>query len=271
MTETTNPRDARTGALPTALEMFSLAGRRALVTGGSQGLGRAMAEALAAAGADVVVAGMHPGGSTDTVTSIKALGREAWEVDGDLSDRNAVLALADTAELLAGGRIDILVNNAGTIRRRPAVEHPLEDWELVLRTNLDATFILSQRIGRTMVERGGGKIINVASLLAFSGGINVPGYTASKHAVAGVTKALANEWARFGVNVNAIAPGYMRTENTRQLREDSQRTAEITARIPAGRWGDPEDLAGAVIFLASRASDYVNGHVLLVDGGWMAR
>jgi len=268
---TTSLPDRRPGALPVALELFSLVGKRALVTGGSQGLGRAMAEALAGAGADVVVAGLRPGDAGDAVASIKAAGREAWEVAGDLSDRNAVLALADTAELVAGGQIDILVNNAGTIKRRPAVDHTFEEWEQVLRTNLDATFILSQRLGRRMVERGSGKIINVASLLAFSGGINVPGYTASKHAVAGITKALANEWARSGVNVNAIAPGYMRTENTRQLREDTQRTAEITARIPAGRWGDPEDLGGAVVFLASRASDYVNGHVLLVDGGWMAR
>ena len=253
------------------LEMFSLAGRRALVTGGSRGLGRAMAEALAGAGADVVCAAMRPGDAADAVSAIHAMGRQAWEVAGDLSERDAVLALADAAELMAGGQIDILVNNAGTIKRRPAVEHTIEEWEQVLRTNLDATFVLSQRLGRRMVERRGGKIINVASLLAFSGGINVPGYTASKHAVAGITKALANEWARHGVNVNAIAPGYMRTDNTRQLRDDAQRTAEITARIPAGRWGEPEDLAGAIVFLASRASDYVNGHVLLVDGGWMAR
>ena len=154
---------------------------------------------------------------------------------------------------------------------RPAAQHAYEDWELVLRTNLDATFVLSQRLGARMVERGTGKIVNVASLLSFSGGITVPGYTASKHAVAGLTKALANEWARHGVNVNAIAPGYMTTDNTQALRADERRNAEITARIPAGRWGTPDDLAGAVVFLASRASDYVNGHVLVVDGGWMAR
>jgi 2-dehydro-3-deoxy-D-gluconate 5-dehydrogenase len=240
------------------------------VTGASQGLGQAMAVALADAGADVVCAGHRPGEAADTAARVRALGRTAWEVYGDVSDRAEVLRLADEAEA-AAGQVDVLVNNAGTIRRTPAAQHAYEDWELVLRTNLDATFVLSQRLGARMVERGAGKIVNVASLLAFSGGINVPGYTASKHAVAGLTKALANEWARHGVNVNAIAPGYMETANTHQLRQDAQRTAEITARIPAGRWGKPEDLAGAVVFLASRASDYVNGHVLLVDGGWMAR
>ena len=250
--------------------LFSLAGKRALVTGASRGLGRAMAEALASAGADVVVASSRPGGAAETAESVRALGRTAWEVDADLADRDAVLAMADRAEQLAG-QIDVLVNNGGTIRRHPAVEHPLADWDAVLRTNLDSVFILAQRLGRRMVERGAGKIVNVASLLSFSGGITVPGYTASKHAVAGVTKALANEWARFGVQVNAIAPGYFATDNTERLRADAQRHAEISARIPAARWGEPADLAGAVVFLSSRASDYVNGHVLVVDGGWMAR
>jgi 2-deoxy-D-gluconate 3-dehydrogenase len=256
--------------LGAALGLFSLAGKRALVTGASQGLGRAMAEALGSAGADVVCAGMHAADAGDTAETIRGFGRTAWTVGADLSNRAGALALAEEAEH-AAGQIDILVNNAGTIRRKAAVEHAFEDWDLVLRTNLDAAFVLSQRLGAGMIARGAGKIINTASLLAFSGGINVPGYTASKHAVAGLTKALANEWARHGVQVNAIAPGYMRTANTQQLREDEQRTSEITARIPAGRWGEPEDLAGAVIFLASRASDYVTGHVLLVDGGWMAR
>ena len=251
-------------------ELFSLAGKRALVTGASQGIGRAMAEALGAAGADVVCAASRPGRAAETVASIRAMGREAWEVSADLADREAVLALAAEAERQAG-RIDILVNNAGTIRRRPAAEHALEDWDLVLRTNLDAAFILSQQLGRGMLERKAGKIVNVASLLSFSGGINVPGYTASKHAVAGLTKALANEWGKSGVQVNAIAPGYIRTENTRALQQDAQRSAEISARIPVGRWGEPSDLAGAVVFLSARASDYVTGHVLVVDGGWMAR
>ena len=250
--------------------LFSLAGKRALVTGSSRGLGRSIAEGLAAAGADIVCASSSRGGASGTAEAIRAMGREAWTVGADLSDRDAVVEMASEAERIAG-RIDILVNNAGTIRRRPAVEHSLEDWDAVLRTNVDAVFILSQRIGRGMVERGAGKVVNVASLLSFSGGITVPGYTASKHAVAGLTKALANEWARSGVQVNAVAPGYFRTDNTQRLQDDPTRSAEISARIPAGRWGEPADIAGAVIFLASAASDYVNGHVLVVDGGWMAR
>jgi 2-dehydro-3-deoxy-D-gluconate 5-dehydrogenase len=250
--------------------LFSLAGRRALVTGASRGLGQAMAVALARAGADVVCVGARPGNVAETLDRVRATGRQAWEAHGDLGDRAAALRVADAAES-AAGEIHVLVNNAGTIRRTPAAQHSFEDWDLVLRTNLDATFILSQRLGARMVERGAGKIVNVASLLSFSGGVTVPGYTASKHAVAGLTKALANEWARHGVNVNAIAPGYMTTDNTQALRADERRNAEITARIPAGRWGTPDDLAGAVVFLASRASDYVNGHVLVVDGGWMAR
>ena len=167
--------------------------------------------------------------------------------------------------------IDILVNNGGSIARHPAVDFPAGEWDRVLRTNLDAVFFLSQHVGRKMIERRSGKIINVASLLSFSGGITVPAYTASKHAVAGLTKALANEWAKYDVQINAIAPGYFTTDNTQRLREDPQRYAEISARIPAGRWGDPADLGGAVVFLASPASNYINGHVLVVDGGWMAR
>ncbi|HEX2092989.1 MAG TPA: 2-dehydro-3-deoxy-D-gluconate 5-dehydrogenase KduD [Longimicrobiaceae bacterium] len=255
---------------PPALDRFSLAGKRALVTGASRGLGQAVAVGLAEAGADVVCASTRRAGTDETVAYVHAVGREAWQVEADLSDREAVLAMADEAERLAGP-IDILVNNAGTIRRHPAAEHPLEEWDLVLRTNLDSVFLLSQRLGRKMVERGAGKIVNVASLLSFQGGITVPAYTASKHAVAGLTRALANEWARHNVQVNAVAPGYMRTDNTQALREDPVRSEQILARIPAGRWGEAEDLAGAVVFLASPASDYVNGHVLVVDGGWMAR
>ena len=249
---------------------FSLAGKRALVTGASRGLGRAIAVGLAASGADVVCASSKPGGAEETLAAVRATGREGWSVVADIADRGAVLAMADDAERQAGG-IDVLVNNAGTIRRSPAVEHSLEDWDAVLRTNLDSVFVLSQRLGRGMVQRGSGKIVNVASLLSFSGGITVPGYTASKHAVAGLTRALANEWAKHGVQVNAVAPGYFRTDNTQALQDDAVRSREIGARIPAGRWGEPEDLAGAAIFLASSASDYVNGHVLVVDGGWMAR
>ena len=249
---------------------FSLAGRRALVTGASRGLGRAMAVGLAEAGADVVCASSRAGGASETANAIRAFGREAWEVGADVADRDALAAMADDAERQAG-RIDILVNNAGTIRRHPAAEYPMEAWDAVIRTNLDSAWLLSQRLGRGMIERGEGKIINIASLLSFSGGITVPAYTASKHAIAGLTKALANEWGRHGVQVNAIAPGYFRTDNTQRLQDDPVRSQEISGRIPAGRWGDPADIAGAVVFLASRASDYVTGHVLVVDGGWMAR
>jgi 2-dehydro-3-deoxy-D-gluconate 5-dehydrogenase len=249
-------------------DRFSLAGKRALVTGAGRGLGRAMAEALGAAGADVAC--VDRSGTEETAAGVRAGGRCAWQFTADLSDRSAILTLAAEVRRQAGP-IDILVNNAGTILRAPAAEYPIEDWDLVLRTNLDAVFLLCQEFGRGMLERGHGKIINVASLLAFSGGIRVPAYTASKHAVAGLTRALANEWAGRGVQVNALAPGYFATDNTSALRADPVRNAEISARIPAGRWGDPHDLAGPVLFLASAASDYVNGHVLVVDGGWMAR
>jgi 2-dehydro-3-deoxy-D-gluconate 5-dehydrogenase len=252
------------------LDLFSLAGKRALVTGASRGLGRAIAEALADAGADVVCASSKPNGAADTAEAIRSLGRDAWVFGADLADRDQVDRLADDAERVAGS-IDILVNNGGSIARHAAVDFPQHEWDRVLRTNLDAVWRLSQRFGRAMIERGSGKIINVASLLSFSGGVTVPAYTASKHAVVGLTKALANEWARNGVQVNAIAPGYFTTDNTERLRDDPTRFAEISARIPAGRWGAPSDLAGAAVFLASRASDYVSGHVLVVDGGWMAR
>lgn len=251
-------------------DAFSLAGKRALVTGASRGLGRAMAEALAAAGADVVCVSTQRNGTDETAAAIRALGRNAWQIAADLSDREQAGGLAALVEKEAGD-IHILVNNAGTIRRRPAVDYSIEDWDTVLHTNLHSVFLLAQSFGRKMLERGSGKIINVASLLSFSGGITVPAYTASKHAVAGLTKALANEWGRFGVQVNAIAPGYFKTDNTQALQNDEVRAAEISARIPAARWGEPHDLAGPVVFLASSASDYVNGHVLLVDGGWMAR
>ncbi len=254
----------------TGVSRFSLDGRRALVTGASRGLGRAIAVALAEAGADIGCVSSKAGGCADTVSQIRFHGRHAWEFTADLSDRDATRRMADEAEKEMGD-VDILVNNAGTIRRHPAADFPVEDWDLVIRTNLDAVFLLSQRFGKRMVERGRGKIINVASLLAFSGGITVPAYTASKHAVAGLTKALANEWAAGGVQVNAVAPGYFETDNTQALRDDAKRASEILSRIPAARWGQPDDLSGAVIFLASPASDYVNGHILVVDGGWMAR
>jgi 2-dehydro-3-deoxy-D-gluconate 5-dehydrogenase len=252
------------------MSLFSLEGKRALVTGASRGLGQAMAAALARAGADVACASSSRGGATETVALVRALGRQGVELCADLGNREEVTAMAVAAED-ALGPIDILVNNAGTIRRHPAADFPQADWDVVMRTNVDAVFLLSQHFGRGMIARGSGKIINVASLLSFQGGITVPAYTASKHAVAGITKALANEWARHGVQVNAIAPGYFRTDNTQALQADAVRSEQIGARIPAGRWGEPSDLAGAVVFLASQASDYVNGHVLVVDGGWMAR
>ena len=252
------------------LNAFSLEGRRALVTGASRGLGRAIALALADAGADVVCAGSTRESAAETAEAVRKRGREAWRVGADLADRAAVDRLADEAETQAG-RIDILVNNAGTIRRHPAAEYPVEDWDVVLETNLDAVFLLSRRFGGAMIERGHGKIINIASLLSFTGGVTVPAYTASKHAVAGLTKALANEWAEHNVQVNAIAPGYFRTDNTQALQDNPQRAKAIGDRIPAGRWGEPSDLGGAAVFLASRASDYVNGHILVVDGGWTAR
>ncbi|HVF40939.1 MAG TPA: 2-dehydro-3-deoxy-D-gluconate 5-dehydrogenase KduD [Gemmatimonadaceae bacterium] len=253
-----------------SLREFSLEGTRALVTGASRGLGHAIAVAFANAGADVGCVSSGEGGSSETAARVRETGRRAWEFAADLSDRKAVLDLAERAEDEMGG-VGILVNNAGTIRRRPAAEYPADDWDVVMRTNIDSAFFLSQSIGRKMLERKRGKIINVASLLSFSGGITVPAYTASKHALAGLTKALANEWAGSGVQVNAIAPGYFATDNTAALRADPKRSAEILSRIPAGRWGEPKDITGAVVFLASPAADYVNGHVLVVDGGWMAR
>jgi len=250
------------------LNLFDLRGKVAMVTGASGGLGRAMAIALAEAGADVVAVSSSGGG--DTADAVRALGRRAHTVTADLSREDGLPEVAEAA-IRAFGAVDILVNNAGIIRRVPAADHGAADWHAVLDLNLNAVFFLSQLIGRSMLERGSGKIINIASVLSFQGGINVPGYTASKHAIAGLTKALANEWAGRGIQVNAIAPGYMRTNNTAAIVADEQRYRAITERIPTGRWGVPEDMKGPVVFLASSASDYVNGHVLCVDGGWMAR
>ncbi|MED5525173.1 MAG: 2-dehydro-3-deoxy-D-gluconate 5-dehydrogenase KduD [Pseudomonadota bacterium] len=249
--------------------MFSLTGKRALVTGASRGLGQAMALGLAENGAEVICASSREGGCDDTVAKIRALGGKAVALAADLGDSDAVRALADKA--LAGGRIDVLVNNGGCIYREDALDHPLAEFQKVMQVNLESAFLLSQLLGREMVAKGSGKIINIASMLSYSGGIRVPAYTASKHAIAGITKALANEWGRFGVQVNAIAPGYFRTDNTQALQDDAARSQEIENRIPAGRWGEPEDLKGAVVFLASGASDYINGQVLAVDGGWLAR
>lgn len=248
--------------------LFDLTGRLAVVTGASRGIGRAMAEALAAAGADIVgvSATIAPGGATEA--AVTALGRTFEAVRCDFSDAEAV---ADLGARLAEREVDILVNNAGTIRRTPAVDHPLEWWDEVLQVNLSSQFALTQALGRGMLARGRGKVIFTASLLSFQGGINVPGYAAAKSGVAGLTRALANEWSAHGVTVNAIAPGYIATDNTQALQDDPERSAAILGRIPAGRWGQASDLAGATVFLAAPASDYVSGVVLPVDGGWLGR
>jgi 2-dehydro-3-deoxy-D-gluconate 5-dehydrogenase len=248
---------------------FDLTGRLAVVTGPKRGIGYAMAEALAAAGADVigVSATLEPNGSA-VAAAVAAHGRSFESRTVDFADRDAVLALANE---LANTAPDILVNNAGTIERAPAIEHPLASWDRVLQIDLTSQFILTQALARPMIARGSGKVIFTASLLSFQGGINVPGYTAAKSGVAGLTKALSNEWASLGVNVNAIAPGYIATDNTKALREDPDRNRSILDRIPAGLWGKPSDLGGATVFLASAASDYVNGITLAVDGGWLGR
>ncbi|SEM08069.1 2-deoxy-D-gluconate 3-dehydrogenase [Blastococcus sp. DSM 46786] len=256
-----------TAAPASALEAFSLAGRRALVTGAGRGIGRALAVGLAAAGAEVVLAG-RPGSSEGTREALAGIGAVATAVDLDLSRPSDIGA--DLLDRLPGP-VDVLVNNAGTIARDDAVDVDLAAWNAVVDVNLTSLFQLTRVLAGPMLERGAGKVINVASLLSFQGGLRVTSYAASKHAVAGVTRALANEWAAAGVQVNAIAPGYVETDNTAPLREDAERRRSIDSRIPAGRWGRPEDLVGAAVFLASGASDYVNGHVLVVDGGWMAR
>ena len=251
------------------LDAFRLDDRVALVTGASTGLGQAIAIALAEAGARVACHG-NTHAPDETREAIAKIGRESLGVIGDLSDRETPRRLIDET-IKHFAKLDILVNNAGTIRRAPATEYSEDDWQTVIEVNLSSVFRLSQLAGRHMIERGRGKILNIASLLSFQGGITVPAYAASKGAVAQLTKALANEWAGRGVNVNAIAPGYMRTNNTRALQQDETRNRQILERIPAGRWGEPADLAGASVFLCSAASDYVNGHVLVVDGGWMGR
>lgn len=252
------------------LDKFKLDGKIALVTGASGGLGQAMALALAEAGSDVAAHCHFEGEAEETCSKIESFGRKSFSVSGDMSDKDAPKSVVEKV-VEKFGQIDILINNAGMIRRTPAVDFSEEDWSTVLEVNLSSVFRLSQAAGRKMIERGGGKIVNIASLLSFQGGITVPAYTASKSGVAGLTKAFANEWAKHNVNVNAIAPGYMATNNTAALRADENRNRQILERIPAERWGTPEDLAGAVVFLSSAASDYLQGHILVVDGGWMAR
>jgi 2-deoxy-D-gluconate 3-dehydrogenase len=249
-------------------DLFKLDGKVALVTGANTGLGQAIAIALAEAGADIVSAGRSD--PADTARGVQAAGRRFFHVNADLSTTAPVQAVIDGA-VSHMGRLDILVNNAGIIQRADSLDVTEEDWDRVMDTNLKTLFFLSQACARHMREHRGGKIINVASLLSFQGGMRVPAYTASKSAVAGLTRALANEWAQQGICVNAIAPGYFDTNNTAALRADPVREPAILGRIPAGRWGTPCDLAGAAVFLASSASDYVHGIVLPVDGGWLAR
>ncbi|WHU03085.1 2-dehydro-3-deoxy-D-gluconate 5-dehydrogenase KduD [Sphingomonas sp. NIBR02145] len=247
---------------------FDLSGKVAVVTGANTGIGQGIALALAAAGADIAAVGRTP--AQETVEKVRALGRKAEIISADLSSIEPVGRVVDEAVDKLGG-LNILVNNAGIIRRNDSLDFTEEDWDAVVDTNLKSVFFLCQAAGRHMVANGGGKIINIASMLTFQGGIRVPSYTASKSGIGGLTKLLANEWATKGINVNAIAPGYIATNNTAALQADETRNRQIMERIPAGRWGSPEDMGGAAVFLASSAADYIQGHILAVDGGWLAR
>jgi 2-deoxy-D-gluconate 3-dehydrogenase len=247
---------------------FDLTGKVAIVTGANTGIGQAIAVALAAAGADVACVGRTA--AEDTVAQIRALGRKAEIVSADLSTIEPVQRVVDETVAKLGG-LDILINNAGIIRRADAVDFTEADWDAVIDTNLKSVFFLCQAAGRRMIANGGGKIVNIASMLTFQGGIRVPSYTASKSGIGGLTKLLANEWASKGINVNAIAPGYIATNNTAALQADETRNRSILDRIPAGKWGDASDLGGAAVFLSSAAANYVQGHILAVDGGWLAR
>lgn len=249
-------------------DLFDLGGKVALVTGANAGLGQGIALALAKAGADIAVASRQP--ASETAALVCALGRRCVELRADLTSIEPIPGMMFST-LSAFGRLDILVNNAGTIRRADSVDFSEQDWDDVMNVNLKSAFFLCQTAGRHFIANGGGKIINIASMLSFQGGIRVPSYTASKSGIAGITRLLANEWGGKGVNVNAIAPGYMVTDNTAPLRADADRSKAILDRIPAGRWGEASDLDGAAVFLASRASDYVNGAIIPVDGGWLAR
>lgn len=248
--------------------LFDLTGKAAIVTGANTGIGKAIALALAGAGADVALAGRSR--ADETAQEVRAVGRRAVLIEADVGSIEPVQRIVDET-LAAFGRLDILVNNAGIIRRADAVEFSEADWDAVVDTDLKSLFFLCQAAGRHMIGQGRGKIVNIASLLSFQGGIRVPAYTAAKSGVAGLTRALANEWAGKGVNVNAIAPGYIATNNTAALQADETRNRQIVERIPAGRWGAASDIGGAAVFLASPASDYVNGHILAVDGGWLGR
>lgn len=248
--------------------IFSLEGKTALVTGANTGLGQGIALSLAEAGANIAAAGIVP--AEETGEKVRALGRRFVDISANLMSLEPVERII--SETLSGlGGLDILVNNAGLIRREDSVDFSEKDWDDVMNVNIKSAFFMCQAAGRHMIEHGGGKIINIASMLSFQGGIRVPSYTASKSAIAGITKLLANEWAAKGVNVNAIAPGYMATDNTAQLRADAQRSAEILGRIPAGRWGEPSDVGGTAVFLSSEAAKYLHGAIVPVDGGWLAR
>jgi len=247
---------------------FDLSGKIALITGANTGLGQGIALALAAAGADIAAAGIAP--ATETGEKVRALGRRFINIEANLGSIEPVARVVETTLAELGG-LHILVNNAGLIRRADAVDFSEKDWDDVMNVNIKGAFFMAQAAGRHFIGQGYGKIINIASMLSFQGGIRVPSYTASKSGIAGITRLLANEWAAQGVTVNAIAPGYMATDNTTQLRADAERNKAILDRIPAGRWGEPADLGGTAVFLASAASDYVNGAIIPVDGGWLAR
>jgi len=250
---------------------FDLKNKLALVTGSSRGIGLGIAKAMAEAGADIIgVSHSMPASGGETEKLVQAAGRKFYPYQCDFSSRESLYSFIEKVKE-DHPQIDILINNAGTIMRKPIAEHPDDYWDSVVHTNLDAQFILTREIGKEMVARGSGKIVFTASLLSFQGGINVPGYAASKGAISSLLKAFANEWARFGVNVNGVAPGYIATDNTQALRDDPERSQSILSRIPANRWGTPEDLAGAFVFLSSPAADYINGTILTVDGGWMGR
>jgi 2-dehydro-3-deoxy-D-gluconate 5-dehydrogenase len=250
------------------MNIFSLEGKTALVTGAASGIGQAIAVGFAKAGADLLLLG-HRNNMDETKKLVIEAGSKAEVITMDLQKVDEIKEKYQT--LLSTREIDILVNNAGIIRREPAIDYSKDNWDAVMDTNINSVFVLTQEVAKSMLKRKSGKVINIASLLSYQGGVFVPAYTASKHAIQGLTRAFANEWAKYGVQVNAIAPGYIATNNTQALREDTERNASILDRIPTGRWGEPDDLAGAAIFLASSASDYVTGHTLNVDGGWMAR
>lgn len=249
---------------------FRVDNKLALVTGCSRGIGKAIAIALAEAGADIIGTGTNLAAGSEVEKAVVATGKKFYPYSADFSKRESLYGFIEKVKT-AHSRIDILINNAGNIMRKPAAEHPDDYWDSIMNINLNSQFILTREIGKRMIEQGAGKIVFTCSLLSFQGGINVPGYAASKGAISSLLKAFANEWASKGITVNGVAPGYIATDNTQQLRDDPERSTSILSRIPAGRWGTPEDMAGAFVFLSSPASDYVNGSIVTVDGGWMGR